>query len=145
MGFDATLHDLQRRGHRIVLAHVERCPAFQRKPEQLERLLAQGMLASVTAASLTGGFGRTVKAFAQQLMASGQVHNVSSDGHEAAGYRAPILMPLLVEAGYGSQAEWLARDVPHAVLAGAQLPSPPPFEPDAPRGLFGRLGRRPKA
>ena len=48
-GFDLVLAELQNRGHQIVLAHPERCRAFQRDPEQLRLILSQGMLSSITA------------------------------------------------------------------------------------------------
>ena len=105
----------------------------------LERLLSRGMLTSVTAASLTGAFGRTIKAFAGDLMARGEVHNVASDGHAAQGHRAPLIAPLMIEAGYRAQMERVSRAVPHAVITGAAIP---PAEPSGSRGRLRRLGRR---
>lgn len=41
---------LAERGHRIVIAHPERSPTFQRSPEQLTRLVAGGAVCAVTPA-----------------------------------------------------------------------------------------------
>ena len=76
------LLDLQRRGHRIVLAHPERCPVFHREPELLEALVDAGALTSLTAGSLVGAFGRDVRRFALELVRTGMAHNVASDAHD---------------------------------------------------------------
>ena len=55
--FDAYLERLLGEGERIVLAHPERCPAFQRSPERLERLVHAGAVTSVTAGAFRGSFG----------------------------------------------------------------------------------------
>ena len=81
--FDPMLADIRRRGHQVVLAHPERCPAFQHAPERIERLVEQGFLCSITAGSIGGRFGGTVRRFTLELIARGWVHNVSSDMHDA--------------------------------------------------------------
>ena len=48
---------LQGEGHRILLAHPERCPAFHRDPAMLRSLVASGVATSITAGSLVGRFG----------------------------------------------------------------------------------------
>jgi protein-tyrosine phosphatase len=78
------LFDLQTRGFRPLLAHPERCPIFHRDRTLLERLVAQGVLCSITAASLVGGFGRTVRRFTQDILSAGLVHDIASDAHDTA-------------------------------------------------------------
>ena len=63
--------DLLARGHRVLLAHPERCPAFQRDPARLERLVDAGVLVQITAGSMTGGFGSTVRRFTATLLRTG--------------------------------------------------------------------------
>jgi protein-tyrosine phosphatase len=124
-GFDNVLHHLQARGHRLVLAHPERCPAFQREPERLASLVHAGMLTSITAGALIGRFGGTVKRYAHELVRDGLVHNVASDAHDV-NRRPPGLLAELEEAGYGDHAGWWCDQVPEAILAGTQIPYPPP-------------------
>lgn len=138
-GFDAILHGLAGRGHRIVLAHPERCPAFQRDRDRLRSFVEAGMLTSITAGALVGRFGRGVKAFARDLLAEGLVHDIASDGHGAGPRRPPSIGPELEEAGLGDRADWHARAVPLAILDGTPLPPAPPL-PRARRGL--RILRR---
>ena len=117
---------LAQRGRRILLAHVERCPAFVDDADLLSRLVGQGMLASVTAGSLTGRFGRHARAAAKRFIASGLVHNVASDAHDCDA-RPPELLRALETEGLGVQASWLAEQVPQAILFGAALPPAPPW------------------
>ena len=93
-GFTSGARLLARRGHRILLAHPERCPLFLRSPDELDDLVADGMLAQVTARALDGRFGRTVRDLALHLVARGTAHVVASDGHDE--NRPVVSMP---EAG----------------------------------------------
>jgi protein-tyrosine phosphatase len=143
LAFEAILHTLQGRGHRVLLAHPERCPAFQREPERLRALVDAGMLCSITAGSLIGHFGSTVERFAHRLVRDGLVHNVASDAHDSVR-RAPGLREAVEAAGYGDRAGWWCDEVPGALLAGTEVPDPPAGlrEPEPERqGLLGRLFR----
>jgi protein-tyrosine phosphatase len=120
--FELVIHDLLRRGFRLVLAHPERCPSFQREPDRLRRLVVAGVLCSVTAGALTGRFGGHVRSFTLRLLRDQAVHNIASDAHDTAG-RSPALLSCLREAeghapGIGDLAEWLTVEVPAAILAG---------------------------
>ena len=142
-GFDGILHALSERGHRIVLAHPERCPAFHRDPAQLEAFIEAGMLTSLTAGAFVGRFGRDVERFARRMLEHGLVHDIASDGHGAGMRRPPSIGPELEEAGFGESADWHARAVPLAILDGTPLPPAPAPPPPAPRkrGLRGLLRR----
>lgn len=124
-GLEERLTELQRE-HRLVLAHPERCPALQRRPETVSALAARGVLMSVTAGSLVGRFGRGPARFALELFGAGLVHNVASDAHDTER-RAPGMSEELERAGLGELAPWLTSEVPAAVLAGETIPDPPPL------------------
>lgn len=115
--------------HRIALAHPERCPAFQRDPDRLVRLVARGAVCSITAGAVRGDFGREVKRFTLWLFEQGLVHNVASDAHDLAGRRPEVLEPLAGAEkdlhGLGEHVSWLTETVPAAVLAGEPVGSPP--------------------
>lgn len=118
--------EIQRWGHRILLAHPERCPAFHRNPSMLDALARSGVLLSLTAGSLVGSFGDAVRRFALELVQEELVHNVASDAHDTIR-RPPGVSHELEEAGLGLLAEWLTVDVPEAILAGREIPTRPPF------------------
>ncbi len=147
-GFEASLHALAARGHRLVLAHPERCPALHRDLGLMRRLVADGMVSSITAGSLRGSFGSTVKRFALTLLEEDLVHNLTSDAHDAVR-RPPGIADALAAAetelsGIGERAEWLTLSVPRAILDGGPIPdapAPPPV-PRRRRGLFRRAARQ---
>jgi protein-tyrosine phosphatase len=141
-GFDGLLHAIAERGHEIVLAHPERCPAFLRDQPRLQGFVDMGMLTSLTAGAFTGRFGRDVERFARRLLQDRLVHDIASDGHGAGMRRPPSIGPELEEAGFGESADWHARAVPLAILDGTPLP-PAPTPPPAPRrrGLLDLLRR----
>jgi len=124
VALEPILLDLQRRGHRILLAHPERCPAFHRDPRMLESLVREGILTSITAGSLVGRFGGTARRFALKLVDEGMAHNVASDAHDVAG-RAPGCSSELEQAGLAPLAEWLTEAVPAAILNGGEIPARP--------------------
>jgi protein-tyrosine phosphatase len=141
-GIEPLLTRLTERGHRIVLAHPERSPAFHGHLALLHSLVEQGVLTSVTAGSFTGRFGSTVEKFARRMLAEDLVHDIASDGHGAGMRRPPTIAPELEEAGFGERADWHARAVPRAILDGTPLPPAPPLpEPPPRKGLFARLRR----
>jgi protein-tyrosine phosphatase len=126
---EETLFDLQVRGFRPVLAHPERGPSFQQEPDRLVRLVERGVLCSVTAASMMGTFGGTVRRFTAELFSKGLVHNVASDAHDA------VRRPIDLLAGFDmldgmipglrEQAGWYTVETPEVILAGRELPPQP--------------------
>jgi protein-tyrosine phosphatase len=124
-GLDSIVRSVLDRGHRVVLAHPERCPGFHRHPAMLAELVNEGALTSLTAASLTGRFGETVRRFAMRMLEKGLAHNVTSDAHNHSR-RPPSIVPELREAGAGELEQWLLVDVPTAILSGSAPPRRPP-------------------
>jgi protein-tyrosine phosphatase len=136
-GLDTVILDLQQRGHRIVLAHPERCPAFHRDPRMLGSLVRTGVLTSITAGSLVGSFGEPVRRFALELARNGLIHNVASDAHDRVK-RPPGMADELKQAGLSRLAQWLTQEVPAAILSGDEIPPRPAVAlPD-----IGRVRRR---
>lgn len=124
-GIEEIFLGIARRGHKVVLAHPERCPTFQRDPQMLARLVEGGIATSITAGSLTGQFGESVRAFALELVLADLVHNVTSDAHDALR-RPPSVLAELERAGLAPLADWLTEAVPAAILRGEDLPARPP-------------------
>jgi protein-tyrosine phosphatase len=127
-GVDTIVLDLQQRGHQIVLAHPERCPAFHRDPRMLESLVHAGALTSITAGSLVGRFGGGVRRFALELARAGMIHNVASDAHDLTS-RQPGIAAELEQAGLGQLTDWLTQAVPAAILDGDNIPPRPAIAP----------------
>ena len=126
----------------MVIAHPERCRAFHDDRELLGHLVEDGMLVvQVTAASVAGSYGSTVKATAWSKLEQGLVHVIASDAHDATR-RPPLLREPLLAAGLEAKLiATLCDDGPAAILAGE---SPPPAQPvTSPRARrLRRLHRR---
>jgi protein-tyrosine phosphatase len=140
-GFTTAARSLARRGHRPLLAHPERSPLFLRAPALLDELVADGMLAQVTAASVSGRYGRTVRDLALRLLETGNAHVVASDGH--GGHRPAVIAGELSRCGLEpALLEWLAHDMPAALLGGTALPPRPAIAQRRPRRGLRRTVRR---
>jgi protein-tyrosine phosphatase len=138
---EPAFHELTAHGLRVVLAHPERSPGLVAQPALLRRLVAAGAWCSITAASLCGGFGRSARTFAFELLREELVHNIASDAHDHAG-RPPSLRAALAAGtreldGFGPLFDWLVQDAPAAILEGHDPPPRPPL-PQQQRGLFRR-------
>jgi protein-tyrosine phosphatase len=123
-GLESLVIGLQRQGHRVVLAHPERCPALQRDRRVVRSLADAGVLMSITAGSLVGRFGGEVRRYALELARDGLIQNVTSDAHDSA-HRRPGLAQELEQAGLAPLSDWLTRAVPAAILGGEEIPPAP--------------------
>jgi protein-tyrosine phosphatase len=140
---EGILRDLQARSFKPVLAHPERCPIFQRDPSRLARLVNGGVVCSITAASLAGRFGTTVRRFSLELLYDGLVHDVASDAHDHL-HRPPEILPGFESAeadipGIRGQANWFTVTAPVAIVTGRPLPPPPDPPPRPPMSRWRRL------
>ena len=126
---ETMLFDLQMRGFRPVLAHPERSPSFQRDPARLGRLVEAGVLSSITAGSMAGRFGSEVRRVTANFFRAGLVHDVASDAHDirgrppGAGDAFDVLEREL--RGIAGHERWCTREVPAAIVTGADLPERP--------------------
>lgn len=116
------LFRIRTRGFRVLLAHPERNPSFQRDPERLGRIVDGGVLVQVTASSLTAGKRSRACALAHALIAEGRAHVIAGDLHSVGG-RAGLAEAL--ETTDHPRARWMVTDAPAAILAGEPLPPAP--------------------
>ena len=131
-GLQGIVLELRRKGHPVVLAHPERCPALQRDRQVVPALARAGVLMSITAGSLVGSFGSEVRRYALDLAREGLVHNVTSDAHDSVR-RPPGLADELEQAGLAALTEWLTQSVPAAILADEAIPPRPAAAHDGDR------------
>ena len=118
------LFRLLTRGVTPVLAHPERSPEVQVRPELLEPIVAGGTLVQVTAASIDGRGGRRARACAATLLERGFVHLLASDAHSA-GLRAIGMSDAAAAIGDDALAHWLTVGVPGSIVAHEPLPPRP--------------------
>ena len=131
--FEVLIHEVLARGHPVLLAHPERCPAFQREPARLAALVEAGVHVQITAGALTGRFGTRVREVALRLLRDGLVHVVASDAHDDVR-RPPGLTAGLAAAeaeipGLAMRRRWLSEAAPAALLTDTPVPEPTPLPP----------------
>jgi protein-tyrosine phosphatase len=145
--FEQLLFTLPERGYRLLLAHPENNPTFQRSPERLHELAETGVLLQVTARSLIrSDRKRGPRPLAEALVREGRAHVLASDAHSGHHLRPPVLgagAAAAAELVGEERAQWMVQDAPAAILAGEPLPEPPPTETaERPRRrLFSRRRR----
>ncbi len=88
---------LTSKGITPIITHPERHFIFQEMPQKLSRLIDLGCLVQLTAASLTGGFGRQVARAARDMLRKGYCHILASDAHSPS-FRPPLLSQALEAA-----------------------------------------------
>jgi protein-tyrosine phosphatase len=144
--FEGMLFSLQDRGYRLLLAHPENNPTFQKTPKRLHALVARGVLLQVTARSLIRPDRRKgPRPLAESLVREGWAHVLASDAHSGRQLRPPAL-GAGVEAAAAlageALARWMVEDAPAAILAGEPLPEPPAGAAAPRRGVLARLRGR---
>ena len=107
-----------------ILAHPERNDRVQAQPDRLEDLVDRGVLVQLTASSVTGRRGSRSRKAAEQLLDAGLAHLVASDSHRAPG-PGSRMSDAARALGDPALADWLLRDVPEALVAGAAIPARP--------------------
>jgi protein-tyrosine phosphatase len=133
------IRELLLRGHRVLLAHPERSPVFQRDPKELGALVAEGVAVQVTAGALVDRFGSTVTRFARRLVDDGLCHVVASDAHDLRR-RPPGMAAELEAAGLQDTTAIWCDEAPSAILRGEAPPSD--VRPRRRRGGLRRALRR---
>lgn len=124
LDLDERLFRLRVAGFTPVLAHPERNPDVQSRPERLDGLVSAGALVQLTAASVDGRLGARAQACAAALLARGSAHLIASDAHEAT-VRAIGLSAAAAALQNDELARWLTVEVPSAILHDRDLPSRP--------------------
>ena len=125
---DHLLFDILLTGMIPIITHPERNRVFVRQPELLHHLVEGGAYAQVTAASLLGGFGSSVRSTAEEMVGLGLVQMIASDAHDPE--RRP---PLLSEARQAATeivgedlATRMVEEVPRAVIENRTINYPEP-------------------
>lgn len=126
--FEDLLFRITVRGYRILLAHPERNPTFQRDPVRLKEIAARGVLIQITLPSVVArDRGSRSRKLAFALVREGLAHNLASDSHSSGRWRPPALrsaVEALADAA-PAYAEWMVTDAAAAILEGEPLPKPP--------------------
>ena len=119
-GAEHILLQLIEKGIIPVITHPERNLDVLQRPQRYRQMIMMGCFGQVTAISLTGGFGREVRQFSENLLKHRLIHVIASDAHSTDG-RAPVLTSGVEAAGkiVGKEEAWrMVTDYPQAILEG---------------------------
>ena len=96
------IQQLQFAGYEVILAHVERYHCIAEDVELAEELYDMGVNLQVNADSITGGSGRKIRKFIEELMNRDMVFCVGTDAHDTK-HRPPKMKKAAahVEKRYG--------------------------------------------
>ncbi|MGG4407205.1 CpsB/CapC family capsule biosynthesis tyrosine phosphatase [Niallia taxi] len=75
------LYEIQIEGLTPIIVHPERNKEILEKPSILYKFVSNGALTQITAASVAGYFGKSIKKFSYQLIEYNLTHFVASDAH----------------------------------------------------------------
>ncbi|MFP7470587.1 CpsB/CapC family capsule biosynthesis tyrosine phosphatase [Niallia taxi] len=78
---DRLLYEIQIEGLTPIIVHPERNKEILENPDILYNLVNNGALTQVTAASILGYFGKSIKKFSKKLVESNLTHFLASDAH----------------------------------------------------------------
>ena len=103
-----------------IITHPERNPVLARHPEKMADWLRAGCYIQITAASLTGRFGKIAQRVSHELLRRNWVNFIATDAHDLTS-RPPMLRDAyqLVADKYGVEtADRLCLHNPHAAYFG---------------------------
>ena len=80
------LYNIELKGYKIIMAHIERYDYFKEYPEVLKKYLQKGYYAHVNTSSI-GSKNRTKRKYVDKLIKNNYVHFVATDAHSFRGSR----------------------------------------------------------
>lgn len=75
------LYDVQVKGLMPIIVHPERNQEIIKNPDLLYKLVKNGTMTQITAASICGKFGKNIRKFTEQLVDANLTHFIASDAH----------------------------------------------------------------
>ena len=121
---EPVLRQLRDAGLTGILSHPERNRGIQRRPEIVRQIVEQGCLMQLTADSITGAFGSTVRRLSESMLDEGLVHFVASDAH-GTRKRNPKLTAAFTQVAARTDpltAQDLFIEHPRCVVEGRKIP-----------------------
>ncbi|MTH54502.1 tyrosine protein phosphatase [Bacillus mangrovi] len=113
------LFDLQLKGITPIIVHPERNREINENPDLLYTFVKKGALTQVTAASLTGQFGKKIRNFSLDLVEAQLTHFIASDAHNTTSRGFQLLNGInVLEKEFGSQAAYYYRENAELLISG---------------------------
>ena len=105
------LYDIQNIGLIPIIVHPERNKELLEYPEILYKLIRNGALSQVTAGSVAGYFGKSIKKFSHQLIEHNLTHFIASDAHNTHGRSFKLKEAFqVIKTEFGDDYSYLFRE-----------------------------------
>ena len=124
VGWKQILFEISAVGHRVLLAHPERCSHLAREPAVLQEMVDMGVGIQVNWKSLQGRYGRSVRETAWSFLERGLAHCLATDGHRPGDITPENIHRMkraLIERLGEERTRILVEENPARVWAGAPL------------------------
>lgn len=96
------LFEIQMNGLTPIIVHPERNSEIIQNPDILYQLVKKGALTQITASSVAGYFGNSIKKFSYQLIEANLTHFIASDAHNVSNRSFKMIESLdAIEKKYG--------------------------------------------
>ena len=131
VGWEQILFELSAQGHRVLVAHPERCSHLAREREVLKKMVNMGVGIQVNWKSLLGRYGETIRKTAWSFLEGGLAHCLATDGHGPGDVTAENLGRMnraLSERLGQARTRILVAENPARVWAGEPLKGVPPVK-----------------
>lgn len=123
------LYNMQLKGLLPIIAHPERNAEIAEHPSILFNLINKGALAQVTASSLTGDFGKSIKKLSLQFIEHNLVHIVASDAHNVTNRPFKLKNSYeVLQDEFGADMLSLFQEQAYSILAGRPVYKQEPSE-----------------
>ncbi|WP_342044812.1 tyrosine-protein phosphatase [Bacillus sp. OTU530] len=119
---ESLLYDIQLKGLIPIIAHPERNTEIIERPGLLYNLIKKGALSQVTAASLTGDFGKKIKKFSMQLVEHNLAHMIASDAHNITTRSFKLREAYdVLEKEFGTDVHYLFQETVYSIISGQPI------------------------
>lgn len=119
---ESLLYDIQLKGLVPIIAHPERNTEIIERPGLLYNLIKKGALSQVTAASLTGEFGKKIKKFSMQLVEHNLAHMIASDAHNITTRSFKLREAYdVLEKEFGTDVHYLFQETVYSIISGQSI------------------------
>ncbi|PPA70293.1 tyrosine-protein phosphatase [Jeotgalibacillus proteolyticus] len=134
---ERVLYEMMVAGMIPIIAHPERNSAIVEDPGKLFRLINQGALSQVTAASVAGDFGKKIQRFSMELLEHHLAHFMASDAHDTE-YRGFAMTKALKALHHAHDHDFGVLENAANLLKGDPLFLNPPVE-IKPKGFWSKI------
>ncbi|GGK34060.1 tyrosine protein phosphatase [Caldalkalibacillus thermarum] len=140
---DRVIYEILLQGIIPIIPHPERNRKIREHPDLLYKMVKQGAMSQITAASLVGKFGFEVQKFSLQCVEHGLAHVIASDAHRA-GKRGFYMQEAYQELDrqFGSQVVYEFKQTAERIAKGQEVYVEPPQRIQKKRSWFSFLKRR---